>query len=320
MTNEDYEQYNAKKLAEAEAKAKEYFANQKKRQTYFVFSGASAIEDDDLDKSFYFAYTQEEVDHFIQAFIDIHNQNVESETEKVDTLAGVSEDTHLWEYENCSPELDELLQRCLINNLLLVDIDPTPRYLYSMSCFYWDDREQEISKRIHFKVKLEDEEYLYLLTEQLAARNNCFPQFTFNNLVFSRPELARKISTAADSTIGFGIVYNEKPFLVIFDEVIADAEAVLGPVPVSNEIYFENEEKHVFIVTANTSGRKLVITEADWFNERNLKDIDADKVMTALEAKSYSKMLDKMKDKFHARTAFDDIKAWLDQSGIKYET
>ena len=116
------------------------------------------------------------------------------------------------------------------------------------------------------------------------------------------------------------------PFLIIFDEVLADVEAIAGPVPASQEFYFEHDEKHMFHVMAGTSGRKLEITEEDWINgddfakQRNLKGIDADKVMTALEAKDYFQMMKKLNDKFQARTAFDDIKAWLDQSGIKYET
>ncbi len=323
--NNDFNQHVAKKRAEAEAKAKEFFLNKKERQTYFLFSGTSAIEGDDMDKSFYFAYTQEEVNHFIQLFIDLCNQDAESETDKVDTLAAVEEKAHLWEYENSNSGLDELFERCLDNDMLLEDIDPTPLYLYSMSCFYWDYQRQKISERLRFKVELTDEEYLYLLTEQLTTRSGATPGFNINDLVFKRPELARKINVVADSFIGHGISCNKYPFFVIFDEVLSDVEAIAGPEPEREELYLERDEKRVLLVVANTKGRELVITEhgipddCTFSTERNIKGIDADKVMTALEANTYFQMLKKLRDRFHDRTAFDDIKAWLDQSGIKYE-
>ncbi len=328
FTNQNCEEFKslyAKVRAEAEVKVKKYFSNKKDRQTYFIFSGSSAIEDDEMDKSFYYAYTQEELNHLIQLFIELHNQNAESEVDKVNTLAEVKEDAHLWEYENCNPDLDELFQRCLNDGMLLEDIDPTPRYLYSMSCFYWDYRKKEMSERLYFKVELTDEEYLYLLTEQLTTRSSMIPNYTFNNLVFKRPELARKISTITDSVIGDGICYNNNPFLVILDEVLSDVDAIAGPNSESEDLYLEIDEKNMFFVSANTYGRKLYISEGGRSNGgnfstyRKLEDIDADKVMIALEANDYIQMMQKLKDRFHDRTAFDDIKAWFDQSVINYK-
>jgi len=41
--------------------------------------------------------------------------------------------------------------------------------------------------------------------------------------------------------------------------------------------------------------------------------------MTILGAKDYRDMMNKLKEKFHSRSAFADIKAWLTASGISFE-
>ena len=155
MKQFDYKESIAQRKATAEKQAREYFANRKERNSFFIFSGPSDLEGDDM---------------------------------------------------------------------LLHNIDPTPRYLYSMSLFYWDSSDEKLSERIHFRVELSHEEYLYLLTEQLVRTNG----FSYNDLVVERPELTQKIQKEIKALTFKGLVPSKHyPFLVIFDEVLADATRII---------------------------------------------------------------------------------------------
>ena len=69
-----------------------------------------------------------------------------------------------------------------------------------------------------YGVELTDEEYLYLLTEQLF--DSCF---SFNRLLLYKPELAREICNATDGT---ATMYALNPYLIIMDEVVEDAKKI----------------------------------------------------------------------------------------------
>lgn len=105
------------------------------------------------------------------------------------------------------------------------EINPAPHYLYSMSCYFWDSTTGRMSKRHRFSVELTDDEYIYLLTEQLLDRS---PN-TYNRLVFDRPDLADKICGIAELSFFDGIEIGGNPYLIIFDELLEDAEAIDGP-------------------------------------------------------------------------------------------
>ena len=224
MEQFNYTELIAQRKATAEKQAREYFTNRKERNCFFIFSGPSDLEGDDMYKSYYFAYTQEKVNHFIQLIIELYNAGSQSEDDRATTLDDVIEGINLWEFEGFNAELDELFKLCRSYDMLLNDIDPTPRYLYSMSLFYWDSSDEKLSERIHFRVVLSHEEYLYLLTEQLARTNG----FSYNDLVIERPELAQKIQKEVKALSFQGLVPSDHyPFLVIFDEVLADATRII---------------------------------------------------------------------------------------------
>jgi hypothetical protein len=96
---------------------------------------------------------------------------------------------------------------------------------YVMSCYYWDSAIGRMSKRNRFSVELTDEEYIYLLTEQLIDRS---PN-TYNRLVFDRPDLAEKICGIAELSFFDDYEIGGNPYLIIFDELLEDAEAIDGP-------------------------------------------------------------------------------------------
>ena len=86
-----------------------------------------------------------------------------------------------------------------------------------------------MSKREIFPIVLSDEEYIYLLTDQLL----CPTYDSFNRLVFDRPDIARKISDAAHVEYYNHIHIGNNPFLIIFDEVLEDAKAIDEPASVN---------------------------------------------------------------------------------------
>lgn len=211
-------EYMAKMRSEMAEKAKDYLYNKKDRKTWFLFSGQYSFEGWEGDTSFYYCYTQAEIDHFVKLFIDIHDSECDDGIAK--DLNDVVNYIPLHEYEGSKPEIDELLERCRVDGLELWDIDTNPCYLYSMSFIYWDFNENKISDRQRFRIKLTDEEYLYLLTEQLLDRN----AFGYNQLMERNPQLAIKISNRIESEF-----YGRKTFLVIFDEILDDANTIIKP-------------------------------------------------------------------------------------------
>ena len=302
----------------SKATAKEILSK-KDRKTYFIFSGSSSVEYDDGEYSYYFDYTEEQMARIKQLFVEAYNDGLDEE-DRISRFEEIKNEIGLHELEGYNTELDNLINRCFDNNMFLDDIDFTPRHLYNMSCYYWDRFTEEMSQRIKFRVELTDEEYEYLLTCQLGD----YQFFTFNRLLFERPELAEKISDEADARIGFGIMNNGYPFMVLLDEVVADVDAFRGPESQNVQIFEEHNANHYFHVGANTVGRVLTIFQEEWKDGESispnlhLEDISADEVMSRLGAKNYYYMLDQLKDRFSKLTAFEDIKSWLDTEKITY--
>ena len=217
--------------AEKEARAKEYFYNQKKRQPHFLFVGTSTVEDgfdEDTMWSRYYAFDPDEFARLAQRMLDVLNRvnpPLDSTTPPFKTLDEFDTDMDLFELKGCDPELDEkIFDMCEVDDLKLYCINQTPRYLYQMSCFYWDANGQKMSERTEFEVDLMDEEYLYLLNN-MTQRSG---RYTFNELIFDNPELAKKISLAADNKVDFPFQLTDlgHSFIVIFDEVIDDEKQI----------------------------------------------------------------------------------------------
>jgi hypothetical protein len=192
---------------------------------------------------------------------------------------------------------------------------------YKMSCYYWDSTTGRMSKRHRFFVELTDEEYIYLLTEQLLDRS---PN-TYNRLVFSRPDLAEKVCGIAELSIYDGYEIGENPYLIIFDELLEDAEAIDGPESVSDLIYTDGYCIPDYAISCQANGRLLSICElerrgAESVSElRKLEDIDADKMQRLLGTRNYTQMLYAMRSLCTTSSPFDAIKAWLDKEHLSYK-
>jgi len=115
------------------------------------------------------------------------------------------------------------------------------------------------------------------------------------------------------------------PFAILFDELRADAEIIDGPIGASDDIFTESTDDSTHHVIASAYSRILSITEetmkddAIFADHHHIGQINADAVMTALNAKDYRDMLKKLKEKFSTSSAFADIQAWLTASGITFE-
>ena len=313
-----FEQYLEERKAEAEAKARKYLYSEKERKPYFTFTG---IDDTDDPEEMIYSTNSLHVDlpHIIQLFINTYNKQNPSDG-PVDTIDELCKKCHLCELRGIDSELDKFFEFFDDLGMLLYEVDPEPHYYYDMSYYFWNSSKLKMSKRYTFSSDLSDEEYIYLLTDQLLNRN---PD-TFNRLVFDNPDLANKICGDAEIAYFDDTDIGGNPYLIIFDEVLDDVEAIDGPSSVSETLYYDVRLKSKYCLCAHTEGRKLTICENDWSETipmtelRNLENIDADKVQNKLRTRNYAQMLDAMKSRFNTPSAFDDIRAWLDSEQLAY--
>ena len=206
-----------KKFAENEAKAKAFFAT-KERKKYYEFSG---ITPDDFETSFSYPLTDEEVDRIKELTIEAYKAHIgnDHDENRASTFEEVCQDCQLQVLEGINPELDELIFNIydrVDGPFTLHSIDfQHAYYFYEVTCQVFKD---EPSTEI---VQLTDEEYIYLLTWKLM-----YERFNFNRLLLFRPELAQKISDQLDGCNNDYLFESNNAYLIVFDEVNDDAEAI----------------------------------------------------------------------------------------------
>lgn len=217
-----------KQAAEHEAKAKEYLAA-KKRIKYYAFSGY--CEQLDSNKSYLFPLTDQEVDRIRQLVVEINREKSlkanYSEDEIPTTFEEVcnGDDGYLYYLEGDNAELDSLVFEPLTNlefhiDLYTIDLEH-PICMYEMSYVGYDWKWKEPKGPIKKWVQLTDEEYVYLMVYKLL-----YDGFTFNRLLFCRPQLAQKICAQLDTSDDTILFEKGFPYLVVFDEINADAEMI----------------------------------------------------------------------------------------------
>ena len=317
----DYKQFVAQRKAKAESQAREYFYNKKERKPYYWAEG-STLDDVANHNEAFFHLTDDEVTRIKQLIIDTVNAD-QPESEHVSTVKEAIDCLTYNEIIAQSEELRTLLgKRCDEANLDPDNIDFDKRYyFYKFSVLAYNYDENKVCGPLAVEVMLSDEDYLTLLSHQLYERDN----FCFNQLLKTNPELAAKLNSRVEGEIYGWRFPVHVPFAILFDELRADAEIIDGPIGATEEIYSESTEEEMHHVVASAFSRILSFTEetikgeAIFTDHHHIGQINADAVMTAIDAKDYRDMLKKLKEKFSTSSAFADIQAWLTASGITFE-
>ena len=216
-----------KQAAEHEAKAKEYLA-EKKRVKYYNFSGY--CEQLDSNKNYLFPLTDQEVARIRQFVVEINREKSLKAGYKKDEIPTTYNEVcdngeDLCYMEGDNTELDSLVFDPLTNlefNIELKSIDlEHPICMYEMSYVGYDWKWEKPSAPKKRLVQLTDDEYIYLVVYRLL-----YDRFTFNRLVFCRPQLAQKICAQLDTSDDSILFEKGFPYLVVFDEINADAEMI----------------------------------------------------------------------------------------------
>lgn len=309
-------------IGKYETMAREYLMK-KERAKYYLLSGFSAYEDDDSDVDIMHALTDEEVVSLKKLFSKAYAECQETPGKEY-SIEEIVSDFGLHELEGIDDELDAfLIGDCFDRmnmHLQSMDLDHV-HYLYRMSCRGYDERRGEMMDPVSFRVELTDDEYVFLVGQQLMNRYG----FNFNRLLLVRPALAQKICERAESAYFGWISPNNMPFLIQMDDVRADAEAIAGPEPITCQLYEYADESISSHVVVNTEGRSMTVFEEIWKDfapaepMKKLEDISADEVMKLLNVKNYFEGVDLMKERFGSATGYQDFKNFLDEMHVSYQ-
>ena len=309
-------------IGKYETMAREYLMK-KERTKYYLLSGFSAYEDDDRDVDMMHALTDEEVVSLKKLFSKAYAEYQETPGKEY-SIEEIVSDFGLHELEGIDDELDAFLIGdcfyCMNMRIQSMDLDHV-HYLYRMSCRGYDERRGEMMDPVSFRIELTDDEYVFLLGQQLMNRYG----FNFNRLLLVRPELAQKICERAESAYFGWISPNNMPFLIQMDDVRADAEAMAGPEPITCQLYEYADESISSHVVVNTEGRSMTVFEEIWKDcapaepMKKLEEISADEVMKLLNAKNYFEGVDMLKERFGSATGYQDIKNFFDEMHVSYQ-
>ena len=312
MQEFDYEKFVANVKADEKAreeKAVNYFYHVKEREAYYVAEGDTYDEGD--HNEVFLHYTDEEVARIKELIVEAVNQD--EDCEPVSTVEEALDELSYDELFERSEELNEMLgERLYEANVCANTIDFDNKiYFYKFGIVGYDYYNNKVDGPKTEELILSDEQYLKLLKYQVNNRL----YFNFNYLLKQDPELANYLNRQVSYFC---------PYMILFDEVRADAEIIDGPTDASDELYDDIDDDRMYHVIASAEHRKLSITEeemidGDFTKNHYLDNIDAIKVLKALECTTYEEMLAKMKERFHSASCFADIKEWLDNQHIQYQ-
>lgn len=301
--------------------AKDYFYNKKQREANYWASGYR-YGNEDCDLNAFAHFTDEEIAHIKELVVKVTNEvmkEVYDEPKSVSTMEEALKEFGWSDLFEESQELCELVRdRYERSELWPEDIDfETRHYFYKFSCLTYDYKDCKTRELLPIYVSLSDEDYIALLTLQLKNREG----LTFNRVLRENPELGLRLNNQVEG----GYYACMRPFTLLFDEIRADAEIIDGPMPAGEELYFENNDGHLFHVVANAGSHVLTVFEEDmkpnafFADQRYLNDINAEKVMEILEVTDYAGLVAKLKEMFNTHSAFDDIKAWLKKEDVAFK-
>jgi hypothetical protein len=316
--------YLQKRKQEAAEKAQQYLSENPKSIFYIATGYPTDIPWDEAPEDIYnclMCYTDQEVQRLKQLIVEVWNQDCNPE-EQLQSYEELCLTTDLRELRGINEELDALLwgraEACDFD-LGSIDLN-TSMHAYLFSTYEYNIRKQEMNPyRCFHRVVLTDEEYQFLLTEQLNNRH-----FTFNHLLLCRPELAQKICAATADKDPISI--SESPYIILMDELQSDMEKILGHEPLHEMLCSCNTDGYNYVVNVYVENDELSLNwqrvKDDDFTleslcEGNTKGIDAKAVMQLLGAKDYYEMMDRICERFSGKDAYENLLEYLDQNGVR---
>lgn len=203
--------------------ARTYLAEHPKKLFYTAWGYSTNVSSEDDDFYRLVPYTDEEIQRIKELFVELWNQDPLEEDVYVNTYDDMPSDELTC--DNFGGKNDEL-DRLVWGRSSTAFFDATRLDVHSGTHAYYfttQDYNPETKEMNHYsdskKVKLTEEEYLYLLTEQLFDK-----EFSFNRLILYNSSLAQKICEATDPCHEFGMIH--RPYLILMSEVLDDAEQI----------------------------------------------------------------------------------------------
>ena len=198
------------------------FLKEHPKPTYYRITGDTpnillwAVDENDKSTGMtYIAFTDEEVQRIKQIILDLHNQTA---TKPAKSYEELMIDNYMV-FRGKSQELDALLFERADKEYIDVEhvAFDRPFKFYLFSTYDYNVEKHELEEEEKGNVCLTDEQYLYLLTEQLYDH-----EFSFNYLVRYNAPLAQELL----DIISGGL---HAPSLISWDEIYADAEQIKNP-------------------------------------------------------------------------------------------
>lgn len=317
--------YLRKHRQECEEQARQYLAEHSKT-TYYVMTGyPSYIDDDaDLECGHLTTYTDDEIRRIKELFLELWNSDIDDPSHYAKSFEDIpQEELTRVEFEGANDELDALVwQHAEAEDFIANVVDWLhPVHAYRFRTWRYNRQKDQMSSKTTLPVILTDEEYLFLLTEQLADRH-----FTFNKLLLVNPSLAQKI---CEATAGDVMFPSFGPYLILMDEVVEDMEQILGHEPVDDELCSTNDDGHHYHVHMIVEKDLMEVYwedlpdddfAMDHLTTGRVKGIDAKAVKQLFEATDYEDMLERIQKRFNSQTAYDDLLAYLHENNIFEQT
>lgn len=317
--------YIRKRKKECEEQARQYLAEHPKTDLYVMHGYPTMFdtEDNDPDENYiqFTVYTEEEIRRIKELFFELWNEGFEDPSLRAKSFEDIPQsELSLTEFEGANDELDALVwDRAREQDFVACWIDWLhPVHAYHFSTWEYNRTKDEMyPRKAHYRVQLTDEEYLYLLTEQLFDRH-----FTFNRLMLYNAPLAQKICNATDGDL---MLESLNPYLIIMEEVMADVEQIAGNIPVSRSLYEDTVDGIMKHVHMNIEHNKIEIfwqtlPEGDFgmnhLEEGYAREIDAFAVQKLIGGKNFDEMADLIHERFAGPTAYEDFLAFIHENGI----
>ena len=317
--------YIRERKKECEEQARKYLAEHPKTNYYAMHGYPTMFDTEDNDPQddylYLMTYTDEEIRRIKELFLEVWNDGIEDPSQRAQSFEDIQQEKLTrYEFEGGNDELDSLVwDRAREEDFVACEVDLLhPVHAYRFRTWEYDSVKDEMKKYpSYYRIILTDEEYLYLLTEQLFDRH-----FSFNRLMLYNAPLAQKICNASDGNF---MLESLNPYLIIMDEVMADVEQIVGNIPVSESLYEDTVDGITKHVHMNIEHNQIEIfwqaLPVDDFGMNHLKQefaqkIDAFAVQKLIGGKNFDEMADLIRDRFNGPTAYEDFLAYIHENGI----